>query len=343
MRIRIGSLLLTLVILVLAGSCAGNRGNHYPLDEAYTLYDDLGPRLTSLMRSYPQTCRVHLIGFSGTEELPIYALQIGDRKLTRKALIIGQHHGDEVLGIEVALTIAKDLLSSEDKINREILKHYQIWIIPTINPEGWRVVRSGEYQWKRRNNRDTNRNGIFEVREDGVDLNRNYPLYWEFDQLTAVSDQYYKGSAPASEAEVRAVTELADKEKFSIAIFYHSSASGAFNEKLYLPWQDPELSEDLARWDKLVKLAEFYAGQVKKDYLKGTYEVHKTGNSRMGNARNYFFHSQKCPAFLVEIGGKNSSGVSVVHPGADMVSRITRKHLNAFRKTMLYLASEQKE
>jgi len=335
MRLRLIYPLLALVVLLIAGSCAANRGNLYPLDEGYTRFEDLGPKLTALMREHPETCRVHLIGFSGTEQLPLYALQIGNRKLDRKVLVIGQHHGDEVLGIEVALGIAEALLSEPTKEVQAILSRYQIWIIPTINPEGWRIVRNGEYQWKRRNNRDTNGNGVFDPREDGVDLNRNYPLFWEYDQLTAVTDQYYKGSAPASEAEVRAVMDLAEREKFSLAVFYHSSASGAFSEKLYLPWHEAGDPKTNANWDKLLKLSEYYASLVKKDYLKGTYEVHKAGNSRIGNARNYFFYRQNCPAFLVEIGGKNSSGVAVVHPQAKMVGNLVKKHLNAFSKLLL--------
>ena len=339
----LSELIVILAALILLGSCAGNKGNHYPLDASYLRYEDLGLRLTALMKAHPDDCRLHLIGFSGAEQLPLYALQIGGPGLTRKALVIGQHHGDEVLGIEVALALAKNFLTGKDKATLEILKNFQIWIVPTINPEGWRVVSGGQYQWKRRNNRDTNGNGVLDLREDGVDLNRNYPLFWELDQLTAVTDPYYKGPAPGSEAEVQAIMKLAGEEKFELAVFYHSSASGAYNEKLYLPSNQGLEKHKLEDFKHLTETAEYYASQVKKDYQKGTYEVRSQGNSRMGNARNYFFFKQNCQAFLIEIGGINQAGVPIVHPPAAMMHSIRSKHVNAFKNTLLRLLEQKKD
>jgi predicted deacylase len=88
-------------------------------------------------------------------------------------LIIGQHHGDEVLGVELAVAFARELCEkAQERRYKAILGQYQFWIIPTINPEGFRSVTSGEFAWKRKNNTDSNKNGKFDLRTDGVDLNR---------------------------------------------------------------------------------------------------------------------------------------------------------------------------
>ena len=69
----------------------------------------------------------------------------------------------------------------------------ELWIIPTYNPEGLRVVHGyfedgNEIQdvTYRKNKRDTNNNNIFDYENgiggdtDGVDLNRNYDFNWIF-------------------------------------------------------------------------------------------------------------------------------------------------------------------
>lgn len=324
----------------LLGSCAQNSGNIYPLDNAYLSFSSLEGSLAKFVSYGPIWSELKIIGFSGTEQLPIHAIRIGKKDAPRKVLVIGQHHGDEVLGIEVAFAIARQLQEPRSKDFKAILEQFQIWIIPTINPEGWQSTSQGTYQWKRKNNRDTNGNGKLDLREDGVDLNRNYPSFWAEDQLTSTSGPYYKGSAAASEPEIQAVLAFAKEHSFELAIFYHSSASGAFSEKLYLPWHDKKNKQMSARYHELEKQTQLYASQVKKDYRKGNYEVQSGLSSRMGNARNYFFHALNTNAFLIEIGGINESGIPVVHPDAKMMRLICEKHVAAFNTLLLSLADK---
>lgn len=328
-------LIIVILTLGLLGSCAHNAGNYYPLDNGYTSFDALESRLARFVAHGPDLCELKIIGFSGTDQLPIHALRIGRKDAPRKVLVIGQHHGDEVLGIEVALGIAAQLEQPRDRKFSAILEQFQIWIIPTLNPEGWKEVSQGSYQWKRKNNRDTNGNGKFDLREDGVDLNRNYPVFWAEDQLTASSHPYYKGLSAASEAEIQTIMNFAKTVRFELAIFYHSSASGAFSEKLYLPWYDKKDPDMKLRYQEAEELAELYAASVKKDYQRGTYDVQTGISSQMGNARNYFFHELSTPAFLIEIGGINSAGISVIHPPTPMMQAIRNKHVAAFN-TLLY-------
>ena len=323
-------ILLALCCLPLV-SCAQSNGNKYPLDKAYLHHRDLAVELSRIDRKGDDLVRLHLVGFSGTELLPIQALEIGSRKATRNVLIIGQHHGDEVLGVEVAMAFAELLVSDYAKNRRiqAILDEFRFWIVPTKNPEGYRIVSSGEYPWKRKNNRDTNKNSKFDLRTDGVDLNRNYPLFWEHDLTIQPESPYFKGFAPATESETIAIMKLADRVRFEFAIFYHSSATGAYSEKIYLPWFNPGDDDQRAALEEIRAAAELYAAHLPKDYDKGTYEVHTGYNSRVGNARNYFFHTHGTKAFLVEIGGINRFGISVIHPSAKVMKQNVKKHLNA--------------
>lgn len=316
-----------MLLLAALGSCAQNSQNIFPLEQVYLNPQSLASSLTALLRDHSDLCSLHLLGFSSIEGIPIQALKIGSG--AQKALVIGQHHGDEVLGVEVAMQIATELLDGSE-LSRRLLQHYEVWIVPTLNPEGWRIVRSGVYQWKRKNNRDTTGNGNLDVRDDGVDLNRNYPVFWELDKLVSVSDPFFKGSAPASEAETQAIIALAELVRFELAVFYHSSSTGMYSEKIFMPAYDRADAAQSAAMEELSQIVELYSSQVQKDYSKEAYDVPRGMSSKVGNARNYFFHTYGTKAFLVEIGGKNQTGSAIVHPPARIMQQNRLQHSRAF-------------
>lgn len=320
-------LIFCLVLLTSLMSCASARGNVYPLPAGYQKQDQLYGRLSELARLKPALAQLRIIGFSSAENLPIYALELGKKQARQEILLIGQHHGDEVLGVNLSLAFADKLLSGygTDKKVDAILENYRFWIVPTINPEGFRIVSGGQFQYKRKNNRDTDGNKQLDLRTDGVDLNRNYPIFWDLDPETNINSPYFKGAEPASENEVKAIISLAQQHRFALAIFFHSSASGAYSEKLYLPAR----GNGSQLYAQTQAIAKNYAKLVKRDYHAGTYEVHEGITSEVGNARNFFFHSLGTKAFLVEIGGINRNGQSVIHPGEKMLQKIVRKHLAA--------------
>ncbi len=320
-------LLFCLVLLTSLMSCASAKGNVYPLPEGYLKQDQLYGRLSELSKLKPALVQLRIIGFSSTENLPIYALELGKKQAKQEILLIGQHHGDEVLGVNLSLAFAEKLLTGfgTDKKVDAILDNYRFWIVPTLNPDAFRIVSSGQYQYKRKNNRDTDGNKQLDLRTDGVDLNRNYPIFWDLDPETNINSPYYKGPEPASENEVKAIISLAQQHRFTLAIFFHSSASGAYSERLYLPAR----ANGSQLYAQTLAIAKNYARRVKKDYQPGTYEVHEGVTSEVGNARNFFFHSLGTKAFLVEIGGINAKGQSVIHPGEKMLQKIIKKHLVA--------------
>ncbi len=312
-------------VLILS-SCAYQGINQYPLDRGYPLFENLLDTLNELGREYPEIFRHRIIGFSGSEKLPIYAVELGTG--ARNVIIIGQHHADEVIGVAISLGIAEEFCrqSRDSGETKRLLSEYRIWIVPTINPEGWRLVSRGEARIKRKNNRDTDGNGKLDIRTDGVDLNRNYPIFWDLDGETKHMSSYFKGSSPASEAEVKAIIALGRKVEFELGIFYHSSITGALNEKIFLPAVDTEDAafKELAGW------AQFYAENSPRDYFGGAYSLHRGVTSKVGNARNFFYHGLGAGAMLIEVGGVNRQGQSIIHPRAKMLKRIVKRHCKSF-------------
>lgn len=332
-------LIILLPAAVLWGCLAAAGGNVYPLPKEYHRWETLLQAETSLANGYPGLVKLHIIGFSGTEHLPLHALQIG-RGGKRKALIVGQHHGDEVLGVETALAWAKELAAkaNTDRDIRRILDEFEFWVVPTLNPEAFRAVTSGEIQFLRKNKRETDGRKAYDPRSDGVDLNRNYPVFWDEGAILAGSHRNYKGPAPMSESEVAALIQLAQQISFETAIFFHSSMTGALSEKVFLPAIDPASAAQKERYARVVTIAQAYADRTKKDYLRGKYEVGKTYSSREGNARNYFFHIHSTAAFLVELGGVNKDGISVIHPSPKKLRSVLKTQVNALRGLYLDLA-----
>src|SRR5690606_3410461 len=106
---------------------------------------------------------------------------------------------------------------------KKMLANRELWFVPVVNPDGYQYTFESERLW-RKNLRDVNGNGETEA-GDGIDLNRNYPERWGYDEQGSSSDsvnETYRGSRPASEPETRANVKLFDKAKFRFAISYHS-------------------------------------------------------------------------------------------------------------------------
>jgi hypothetical protein len=154
----------------------------------------------------------------GTTNLgrPILAMGIG-RAITGArdkpaVLLNGSHHGDEPLSTAFVLDAIRYLLSrqGEDARVDRWLDDFIVWCVPMVNPDGQSMFRAKK-RGGRKNGRDNDGDGKHEV-DEGVDLNRNYPL---------PTQRSYRGPSAASEPETRAMIRLADSERFVGSISYH--------------------------------------------------------------------------------------------------------------------------
>ena len=213
--------------------------------------------------------KIDTIGFSTQENLPILAIKISDNADLKedepRVLFVGQVHAEEVLGVEIVIDLIKDLLFPNPNIisHMNILKQYlDIWIIPTLNPEGLNVVHEGLDLSYRKNKRDLSPSGpipnnIFDFDPsigndiDGVDLNRNFSFNWAFGDTFLEPDNsdyashydYYKGEEPFSETEAIALRDLALENDFVFSIVWHSSRSGNLSEKVFTSWKWEDVKE----------------------------------------------------------------------------------------------------
>jgi len=97
------------------------------------------------------------------------------------------------------------------------IHNYQIYVIWTVNPDGVNYVWTEDNMWRK--NRRQNDDGTW-----GVDLNRNYPVGWNFScgGSTTPSSEEYRGPSPASEPETQNLVKFLSSFKFAKVIDFHS-------------------------------------------------------------------------------------------------------------------------
>ena len=303
--------------------------NGQVLDNRYHRTDEIYHFLDTLSRSETVGEWVHLdtVGYSTQENIPIIAIRISDNAHIKedepRVLFIGQVHAEEILGVEVVISMIKDLLfpDASSYTHMNILKQYiDIWFIPTANPEGLNVVYESQDLSYRKNKRDLSPDGPFPNNVfdydpsigndvDGVDLNRNFGFNWTFGDTFLEPDNsdyashydYYKGEEPFSESEAVAIRDLALENDFVFSIVWHSSRSGNLSEKVFTSWkwEDVKESPDI---DIMKSIGDNLANLIITEDGSSTYLSVFSG-SRNGKLHDWFYRENVHVDVLERSGG----------------------------------------
>jgi len=301
------------------------------LDERYHTVEEIYSYLDSLDNLEELEGWYHLdtIGYSTQENIPILAVRISDNAHIKedepRVLFVGQVHAEEILGVEVVMSLIDDLLFPDNSIytHMNILKQYlDIWLVPTANPEGLNVVTENHDLSFRKNKRDLSPqgpypNGVFDFEPsigndvDGVDLNRNFDFNWVFGDTFLEPDNsnyashydYYKGEEPFSESEAVALRDLALENDFLFSIVWHSSRSGNLSEKVFTSWRWEE-TKDSPDLTVMKSIADHFSSLIETEDGTGTYLSVYSG-SRNGKLHDWFYKETGCIQYLVECGTAN--------------------------------------
>ena len=151
-----------------------------------------GGAVVAVPASSATTTQTVRIGTS-VQGRPLVAIHRWAPGATKKVLVIGNMHGDEKAGLKVI----------ERLKTRAVPANVDLWLIPSINPDGTRV---GTRTNARR-----------------VDLNRNFPHSWRYaDRGTSK----YSGPRAASEPETRALMAFVTRHKPRTTIVLHQPLYG---------------------------------------------------------------------------------------------------------------------
>nr|BFD85475.1 M14 family metallopeptidase [Streptomyces sp. Xyl84] len=114
-----------------------------------------------------------------------------------------------------------------DRRIRKIVDTTELWFVLSANPDGYDYTfKDDSTRLWRKNLRDVNGDGVVSS-GDGVDLNRNFPYKWGYDDEGSSPEpagETYRGPAPASEPETRALDRFEKRVRFRYAVNYHSAA-----------------------------------------------------------------------------------------------------------------------
>jgi len=289
-------------------------------DKYHTVAEGIA-ELQALVSAYPSICRLDSIGYSNHDSLPIFMFKISDNAAVEEdepaIFFNGGVHADEVLSVEVVLNFCDDIVNryaAGDTQAQRYVNSYEIFVIPFINPEGHTVVESGITDW-RKNKSDNNHNGILDI-ADGVDNNRNYDFGWSIDMAPDAivpESLQYKGTAPFTESENRAMRDIGIRYKPLVLVDYHSPTYGR-SEVVYSNWY--WYSSDGGHgwapdYSTMNNIGIGFAGSIINDAGDSYYEA-RNGLVNKGDAKTYFYANFGTAAFSCEISDTTIQDTSMV-------------------------------
>ncbi len=246
---------------------------------------DVAGEFRALAESHPSIARVVPLGRS-QEGREIWALKIsaGVENDGREpaVLIVGGQHAREWLGVEIPVRLAGHLVTmyGVDEQVSALIDQGEVWIVPILNPDGHNYSHSEARNWRK--NRSQNEDGT-----RGVDTNRNFSFAWGGVQASPEpSASIYRGPAPFSEPETRALRDLVLSRDFRAAVDYHS-----FSQSISVPANRTSMGRTA---DQMVSLIGAVHG---KAYRVGSYEPPLLGGSFTDWANN----AVGVDAYLIEL------------------------------------------
>ena len=174
------------------------------------------------------------------------------------------HHAREPLSMQQLIFYMWYLLENyqTDSLVKQLVDNRESYFIPCVNPDGYLYNELtdpfGGGLWRK--NRRDNADGTF-----GVDLNRNYDMFWGYDDTGSSPNsgsEVYRGVSPVSEPEIQMVTAFINNHQFVTGLDFHT-----YGDHLLYPWSHvPDLyTPDSAAY---VALSESFTAY--NDYTFGT-------------------------------------------------------------------------
>jgi hypothetical protein len=180
-------------------------------DAAYHNYAEMVAEVNAIVAKYPAIASKRVLGktYQGRD---IVAVKISDNVGTDEAepevLYDANHHAREHLTVEMAiylLHLYADNYASDTRV-RNVVNSREIWIVPSVNPDGAEYdVATGSYRsWRKNRQPNTGSSYI------GTDLNRNYGYRWGCcgGSSSSTSSDTYRGPSAFSAPETRAIRDF---------------------------------------------------------------------------------------------------------------------------------------
>jgi hypothetical protein len=202
-----------------------------PADSGYHTYAEVTSETAAIAQRYPSLVSRISLGTS-YEGRQIWALKISDNVATDEAepevLFTANQHAREHLTVEMAMYLLNELTAmyATDPQITSLVDSREIWIVPTMNPDGAEYdVATGSYALWRKNRQPTPGSTAI-----GTDLNRNWGFAWGCcgGSSAIPSSETFRGPAAFSAPETQLVRDfvtsrvIGGKQQITAAIDFHT-------------------------------------------------------------------------------------------------------------------------
>lgn len=275
-------------------------------------YEQMKRDLDALEERYPGQMQVDSLGATA-DGRDITEVVLGDVNAEHHILIQATMHAREYMNTVLAMNQIEDYLRDSERRSyagqtwKDVFENVCLHIIPMVNPDGVTISQDGvegihdenlKKQVEQCYQTDlANGKGSLDMEQyfrtwkanaEGVDLNRNFDAGWEsYIGASGPSTECYKGTAPASETESKAVLSVAENYDLDCCIAYHS-----FGNLIY--WNYGSQGDVLNADQELAQCVSDVTG----------YEMHSTvqDSTDAAGCSDYFVLNLGIPAVTIENG-----------------------------------------
>ena len=267
------------------------------IDPEYLDYNEVTTLIDNLETAHPNILKKYALATT-SEGRTVWAVKISDNvnieEPESNILVLGLHHAREIMSVEIATDMIEYLATNYGSVSEvtEWVNHWQIWVIPMLNPDGNAYCWSDDPYWIK-NRRDLG-GDVY-----GVDLDHNYPLDWGacFGSSSNPNSDAYRGPEAASEPEIQGVLQLAEDHNFLVVLSYHS-----FNEFVISPYG---CTNSTPPEDAIISnFSSSFASEIRKDDGSYGYETGKWWEILYpsdGNETDYFYANYGSMAYAIEV------------------------------------------
>lgn len=254
-------------------------------------YEQMLADTEALAQRYIGLCSMDSAGESA-QGRSLRLLVVGDVNAPHHVFVQGAIHAGDNMAALLCVALAEKLLQQGGE--QDVCFH----ILPMSNPDGVVIQQSAQipediveiYKSDGEKGLSVETGALYlaqwQANANGVDLNRNFDALWEnIDTAEGPSFTGYRGAAPESEPETKALVAYTDKYPFDATLSYHTTGSAIY-------W---EFGEDAA-----VNAASQHLAEAIK--AVSAYEPIGDSGGSYGGYKDWAMLKRQIPSVTIEIG-----------------------------------------
>jgi g-D-glutamyl-meso-diaminopimelate peptidase len=254
-------------------------------------YEQMMADLAALAGAYPGLCTLESAGTSA-EGRELQVLLVGDAASRHHVFVQAAIHAREHMTALLTTAMAERLLQQGGAA--DVCFH----ILPMANPDGVTIQQNetipagiaGIYTNDGVKGLSVETGALYleqwQANANGVDLNRNFDAMWDKINTTAdASFMNYRGAAPGSEPETKAMVAYTERYAFDATLSYHATGSAIY-------W---EFGQDTAVNAASLSMAEAIKGV-------SAYELIGDKGGSYGGYKDWAMLQKKIPSVTIEVG-----------------------------------------